>query len=282
MINKNINKNKLYINNVNYYKKSFFSFNNFILKFFIFNILNKTDLSYLKKYIEIIYEDNFIFIINKPHGVLIHPNLNKLEENLIESLLNYYGKKILNLFRFGILNRLDKDTSGLMLLFKSNYFYINFLKQIKYNIINKYYFSLNFGKLLKNNKISGYINYFYKKKKYNLNFFSLTNFLNFKNFFLKKNFFFIKSNLISGRTHQLRIHFNFLNTPIIGDLLTNNSINLNYYKIINRHILHCYNLNFFHPNYNINFIFSNNLPKDIVNFLFLFFRDGGIWTLDSK
>lgn len=282
-INKNIIKNKLYINGVVYFKKIFFSFNYFIIKFFTINILNKNSLNYLKNYIEIIYEDDFFFIINKPSGILIHPNLNKLNGNLIESLLNYYGKKILNLFRFGILNRLDKDTSGLMILFKSHYLYINFLKQIKYNIINKYYFSLNFGKLLlKNNKILGYLNYFYKKKKYNSNFFSSTNFFNFKKIFFKKNFFLIKSNIITGRTHQLRIHFNFINTPIVGDLLNNDLINLNYYKILKRHILHCYNLNFFHPNYNNNFIFKNYLPNDIINFLISLFRDGGIWTLDSN
>lgn len=277
-INNYILKGNIYINNP--CSLPFFS-GNLILKFFTHNILFKTNLKYFKKYIDIIYEDDYLIIINKPSGLLIHSNLNKLNNNLVESLLNYYGKKILLLFRLGILHRLDKNTSGLVLIFKLNYFYINFLKQIKHNIINKYYFSINYGKYEYKKKIIGYINYFYKKKKYNLNFFSITNFLKFRNFFFKENLFLLKSNLITGRTHQLRIHFNFIKFPIIGDFLFNNLKNFNIYKSINRHILHCYYLSFFHPIFNKNIFLNTYLPSDILNFLYLNFRDGGIWTLDS-
>lgn len=272
-------KNIFFIKNNNFFIYN--NFKNYYIKIYLFCILNKVLLNNLKRFIKIIYEDNYLVLIDKPCNIFIHPNYLNWNNNLIESLINYYGNKILFLFRFGILHRLDKDSSGLMILFKSNKVYINLIKQIKYNLLNKYYFSLNFFKRNINfNKISGYINNFVKKNIFNFNFFSLTKFFIFNKIIYKKFFiFFLKSKLITGRTHQLRLHFNYFNFPIIGDILYNKN-NL-FYNMYKRHFLHCYNIFFFHPITNNILNFKIPLYKDIFSIINFIFRDGGIWTLDS-
>ncbi|ASS47130.1 Pseudouridine synthase [Candidatus Nasuia deltocephalinicola] len=273
-------KKFLFLNNC-FFKKIYIN-NNYFIKIYFFDFLNKVIIFNLKKFINIIYEDDLIIIINKPVGISIHPNFMNWNNNLVNSLISYYGNKVLFLFRFGILHRLDKNTSGIVLLFKKNNIYLNLIRQIKYNIFTKYYISLNLNNInnyIFLNKIIGYINNFYKKIYKNLNFFSITNFFFFR-YIIYKNFifFFLKSKLITGRTHQLRTHFKYFNIPIIGDdFFLNNNIFLK-----KNNFLHCYNLNFFHPIKNINLNFKISLSNDILNFLNFIFRDGGIWTLDSN
>ncbi|QSF25323.1 hypothetical protein CU086_00610 [Candidatus Nasuia deltocephalinicola] len=129
-------------------------FNNFFLYFFkflffkikillFFNFYNNYINKNLSFYIPIIYENNFFLIINKPFNLIIYNFLNI--NNLFKNLLYFYGKTSFELFRLGILNRLDKDTSGIMIVFKKNNFYINYLNQLKNKIIYKNYILYIFG-----------------------------------------------------------------------------------------------------------------------------------------
>ncbi len=259
-----------------------FYFNNIFIKIFFSNIINNNFLGFFLYYIPVFHENNFFFILNKPFNLVIHNIKNYLNRCLINNLLYYYGKKLFFIFRLGVLNRLDKNTTGIVVIFKNFSFYINYIIQFFYNLIYKNYVIFLFGKL-KNFDIysRSFIKYYYNSKNTNKNQISTSSFFIVKIFSIFDYYLTVlKCKIISGRTHQIRIHLNYIKKYVICDNIYNSFFSYFFLHYISRQSIHFYCLNFFFFNFNI--ILFSNLYYDMFNFLKIIIkRDGGIRTLDS-
>ncbi len=244
-----------------------FYFNNIFIKiFFNENIINKKFLGFFSYYIPIYYENKFFFILNKPFNLIIHNLKNYLNNYLINNLLYYYGKKIFYIFRLGLVNRLDRNTSGLIIISKNFSFYINYIVQIFYNLIFKNYIIFLFGRLKSFNIYNYFFLKFYNLKIFNNNKISISSFFSFKTFNMFDYYLTaLKCRMFSGRMHQIRIHLNCIKKYIICDDIYNSFFNYFFLNYISRHSIHLYYLSFFFLNFNI--ILFNNTYFDMLNFL---------------
>ena len=232
------------------------------------------------KNIKILHEDKDFIVLNKPAGLTVHPGAGQENETLVDFLLDYCGKNLSNLSgldRPGIVHRLDKDTSGLMLVAKNNVTHENIYKQFKNKSINRVYLAVVWGLLQKN---SGSFTMNIGRNPKNRKKFSI-----FQNggksavtkYKVKKNFSnvasLIECKLLTGRTHQIRVHLSSAGNSIIGDkkygknkskLIKNVDKSIaNYIISFNRQALHAYFLSFIHPIKKNKIELNSKLPNDI-------------------
>ncbi|WP_185873765.1 RluA family pseudouridine synthase [Blattabacterium cuenoti] len=212
--------------------------------------------------LNIIYEDEDILIINKPSGIVVHPGIGHKTGTLIHGIKYYLNNP--NLFRSGLIHRIDKDTSGLLIVAKNEQSQKYLLQQFLSKTIQRKYIALVWGNLKKKNgTITGYIGrdpknrkrmklfkkYFHKGK------YSITHYKVLEKF---KYITSIYCYLETGKTHQIRAHFKYLGHPILNDYIYggNKIKNIekkqikflkNYLKFFNRHALHAISLSFIHP-----------------------------------
>ena len=240
----------------------------------------------LKKWdypLEVIYEDDDFAIINKPFGVISHPTSNNKDETLVNILLNQFEDKLSNHpdpLRPGIVHRLDKDTTGVMIIPFNEYAHWKIADQFKNRIIQKEYIALTWGEWaeeegLIENKLS-------RSKKNPLKYQSSMEgrvatskfkLINKGKYFSAINFF-----PKTGRTHQIRIHCSEKGYPIIGDELygggwkklneylpeVRKKINNNI-SIQNGHYLHASSISFLHPKKEKKIFFKAQPTKEFSN-----------------
>lgn len=217
--------------------------------------------------LNIIYEDNDLLIINKDKGVVVHPSLSYEGTTLVEGLL-YKGISLSNVnesYRQGIVHRLDKDTSGLVIVSKNNESHKILASYFKKNEIKKYYYALVHG-VVKNDE--GVIDAPIGRNEKNRLKRTVT--LDGKNAVTKfkvikrfSKFTLLECELITGRTHQIRVHLNYINHPIVGDL--DYGYNPPIYK--GGQLLHSYKLIFIHPTTKKEMVFETPLPNEFNLFI---------------
>ena len=217
--------------------------------------------------LDIVYEDEDLLIVNKPPGLITHPSAHQKTYTLVNALLHHCGDSLSGIGgekRPGIVHRLDKDTSGLLLVAKHDEAHKDLAKQIQNRQVEKRYLSLVVG--LMNSK-SGTIDApllktrIQKKNKVVVSSSrdakeSLTHF-EVKQVFSrpgspsspKEDFTLLKVQLVTGRTHQIRVHLSSINRPIVGDeTYGNKKANAYFHKLgLTRQFLHAYRLKFKHP-----------------------------------
>lgn len=199
--------------------------------------------------LDIIYEDNEIIIVNKPVGLIVHPVKGNKTDTLVNALLAHVEKlnAINGTLRPGIVHRLDKNTSGVILVAKTQKSLNNLQQQFKKRQTKKIYRTIvkgnlpyNSGKIDapigrdQNNRTKMAVVKNNSKK-------AVTKFKVLKRF---KNYTYLEVDLKTGRTHQIRVHFSHLGFPIIGDQKYGESktfINLDH------HLLHAFKIGFYHP-----------------------------------
>ncbi|XBT18908.1 MAG: RluA family pseudouridine synthase [Candidatus Shikimatogenerans sp. AspAUS03] len=276
-IQKLINKKKIFINNFIIKKKY---------------IIKKYDIIYIKniyiinkymwnKNLNILYEDNYILIINKPYNLVVHPIKNKNIISLLDIL--YYKYKyltILKKYKIGLINRLDKDTTGIILIAKNLLTLLFLQNQFKNHLIKKTYITIVIG------IFSSKKNFFIKKNikkcknsiKMRLNKFGKIAITKFKILKQLKYHTVLKCYPITGRTHQIRLHLNSINKSILNDKIYKNNFFKCYKKIdklklknifikFNRLALHSYSIKFLHPFYKKKIKIKCKLPKDFIYFI---------------
>lgn len=240
----------------------------------------KIDLSPQKIDIEILFEDKDIIIINKPAGIVVHPSAGHFDNTIVNALLYHCNdlSSISGEIRPGIVHRLDKKTSGILIVAKNDKAHIGLSNQFKEKRINKYYKALVFGKI---NKKKGRVENFIGRHKVNrLKMSSFTNHgkIAVTNFTVEKyinNFTLIDVNIETGRTHQIRVHFSEMGHPVVGDdLYISKGILKKYSKKIldkidklNRYFLHAYKMIFVHPVKNEKMQIEIDLPEELKEFL---------------
>jgi len=213
----------------------------------------KLDLEPYKIELNIIYEDENIIVINKPAGLLVHPSPHEKKKTLVNVLLYYTDdlSGIGGVIRPGIVHRLDKNTSGAIVVAKDDKSHKNLSKQFKKRNTKKIYKAIVDGKFkYKDGKIDAPIG----RDPYNRTRMAVTkkNSKRAVTYFevLKKteNYSYVKLKIETGRTHQIRVHLAYLGYPIIGDQKYAETpvIKINNSKV-KRQMLHCSNLGFYHP-----------------------------------
>ena len=196
-----------------------------------------------KMNLNIIYEDDAFIIINKPSGIAIHPSFQHFETSLSNGVKFYFNEIGLKK-KIRPVNRLDLNTSGLVIFAKNEYVQECLIRQMANNTFKKEYLAVVTGKL---SKKSGTINKPIGRKPGSIiercildtGKPSITNFEVLKEF---NSFSLIKCILETGRTHQIRVHFSSIGHPLIGDDLYGLKSDL-----IDGQALCCYKLSFIHP-----------------------------------
>ena len=169
--------------------------------------------------LDVIFEDTEILIINKPAGLVVHPGSGNKTGTLVNALLAH-DENLSFLPRAGIVHRLDKDTSGLMVISKTESSYLNLVEQLKERSVTRTYLAMVVGVPVINKTINEPIGRHPKirtKQAVNQNGKeAITRFSILENL---DGYSLLKVNLETGRTHQIRVHLSHIGFPIIGDPL---------------------------------------------------------------
>lgn len=174
--------------------------------------------------LDIIYEDENMLVVNKPSGMLTHPTTIERENTLVNALLYKYGNNLSDIngdFRRGILHRLDRNTSGLLMIAKNNDAHEFLAQQIKEHTITKKYRAIVKGNIEKdkfeiNEPIGRNPNQPHKMMVKTDGKPSTTKVKILERF---KDATYVELELITGRTHQIRVHMNYIKHPIFNDTL---------------------------------------------------------------
>ncbi|MBL1214820.1 MAG: RluA family pseudouridine synthase [Ignavibacteriae bacterium] len=235
--------------------------------------------------VEVVYEDEYLLIVNKPAGMVVHPSLGNYTGTLVNALLNY-TKNLSELnesSRPGIVHRLDKDTSGLLLVAKDVWTHAQLAKQFADHTTEREYWAVCWGVFKeKSGEVIGNITRSKKDRKiftvdktegkHAHTFFEVIEEYEFCSL--------VKLKLKTGRTHQIRVHMSYINHPVFGDptyggrrivygteLAKMRSRVNNLLKIMERQALHAKTIGFFHPHKKERVFIESELPEDILQLI---------------
>ena len=213
--------------------------------------------------LDIIYEDDWFIIINKPAGIPVHPAVLHYTDSLSNGV-RYYFDSINLKKKIRPVNRLDLNTSGIVIFAKSEYIQEQLSYQMKEDTLKKEYICFINGSL---DKKSGIIDLPIARKDGsiiercidNTGQKSITIYEVLRKY---DKYSKVRCLLKTGRTHQIRVHLSYIGHPLIGDTLYGNNS-----KYISRQALHAYKVEFIHPITNKLTQFTSDLPKDFVSFI---------------
>ena len=217
-----------------------------------------------KMNLNIIFEDDWLLVVNKPAGIAIHPSVLHYSDSLCNGIKFYFDKIGLKK-KIRPVNRLDLNTSGLVVFAKCEYIQECLINQMKNNQFKKEYLAVCNGFF---DKKSDTINLPIARKENSIiercisenGQPAITHYEVLKEF---DNYSLVKCSLETGRTHQIRVHMSAIGHPLLGDSLYGSISDL-----IDRQALHCYNLQFVHPVNNNVLNFYGELPIDFKIFDF--------------
>lgn len=222
--------------------------------------------------IEILYKDNHIVVVNKPAGMVVYPSAGHNYGTLMNAV-SYYCRNLASIggpMRPGVVHRLDKDTSGIMVIALSDEAYYSLVEQFKHRTINKRYIALIYGNLRED---QGEIRLMIGRSESDRKKMSTrvrrgkeadTRWSVIERF---RNATLIEVRLQTGRTHQIRVHFAAVGHPVLGDRTYGKKVEVEYKgkkKILfPRQMLHAELLGFTHPATGKYLEFSAPVPKDM-------------------
>ena len=218
--------------------------------------------------IDIVYEDEYIAVINKTSNMTVHPAQNIYTGTLVNALL-YHFKSLSNInednIRPGIVHRLDKDTSGLIIIAKTNEAHEKLVEMFQSKNMKKTYIAICKGNF---SQKSGRIENLIGRDPYERNRMAVVEIngkpaiTNYEVIDEVQDFSLMKVNIETGRTHQIRVHMKFLNHPILGDSTYGSPS-----KLAERQMLHAYMLEFIHPVTKESIKVKGKLPGDFENII---------------
>ena len=246
------------------------------------NIINKNIQNIVPKKIklDIVYEDKDLLVLDKPKGMVVHPGAGNYENTLVNALLYKYKKNLSDIngtLRPGIVHRIDKETSGLLIVAKNNFAHANLGSQFSKHTIGRKYLCLSWGVV---RPLSGKISTLITRDRKNRQLMTvsdingkkaITNYKTIKVFNIKDipKISLIECELETGRTHQIRVHLKYKGTSLLGDKQYGKKnvkfkrINNEFFSELNKlsgQALHAKSLNFVHPSTKKTMKFSSKLP----------------------
>ena len=221
--------------------------------------------------LEIVYEDDDLMVINKPRGMVVHPAPGHTSGTLVNAVLSHAGESLSSIngvLRPGIVHRIDKDTSGLILICKNDFSHKALAKQLEEHSITRRYHAICSGRLKEEqgtvsapigrdekNRKQQAINYKHGKE-------AITHYRLLENL---QNASLLECRLETGRTHQIRVHMKSIGHPLLGDPLYGPKKNL---YAIKGQALHAMVLGFVHPRSGEYMEFSADYPEDFQKLLY--------------
>ena len=233
--------------------------------------------------LDIVYEDDDLIVINKAAGIAMHPGPGNYDNTIVNGLINYDKESLSNIngeLRPGIVHRIDKDTSGLIVVAKNNQTHENLSSQFSNHSIVRVYELLIWGKVKPS---KGRIDTLITRSSRNRQMMetsntkgkrAITNYQTIQIFENQKSptLSLLECRLETGRTHQIRVHMDHLGNNIVGDnkykkkFKKIKDIDLKLQKLLmnlNRQFLHAKTIGFIHPRKNKEMIFNSVLPKEL-------------------
>lgn len=212
--------------------------------------------------LDIVYEDEDLAVINKPKGMVVHPANGNWDGTLVNALL-YNIKDLSGIngeIRPGIVHRLDKDTSGLLVVAKNDFAHVALSTQIADKTCKRIYLALVIGNMPNDSGVVA--NYLGRDPKNRLRYAVVDNGGKYAETHYKvvtryKDYSLVEFELKTGRTHQIRVHCKYLNHPIVGDDLYGGKSKFK----TDGQMLHAYKLSFYHPRTNKYMEFEAQLPE---------------------
>tara|TARA_B100000575_G_scaffold287123_1_gene284932 strand:- start:969 stop:1949 length:981 start_codon:yes stop_codon:yes gene_type:complete len=255
----------------------------------IVNIVKIDEINIVPKKIDldIVYEDKYILVINKPRGMVVHPGAGNYKNTLVNALLFKYKKNLSNIngvSRPGIVHRIDKETSGLLVVAKNNLAHAILGDQFSKHTIKRKYLCLSWGVL---RPLKGKIITLITRNKKNRQLMTvsdingkkaITNYKTIKVYNIKDipKISLIECELETGRTHQIRVHLKYKGTSLLGDKqygkkdIKFKKINDDFFRKLNKlsgQALHAKTIEFIHPKTKKWMNFNSVLPDDFKKIL---------------
>lgn len=209
--------------------------------------------------LEIVYEDEDLLIINKEANRPIHPSQGNYD-NTLANAVAYYFKQKGESFTYRCINRLDKDTTGLLIIAKNMYSASLLSDMVQNREIHREYLAIATGEVPESGTITAPIarvegSTIERKVDEENGEYACTH---YKRLQYKNGYSLVSLKLETGRTHQIRIHLKHIGHPLPGDFLYNPD-----YSVINRQALHSYRLSFIHPITGKEMQFEAEMPEDM-------------------
>lgn len=211
--------------------------------------------------LDIMYEDDDVIVVNKPQGMVVHPASGNYSGTLVNALLKHCHNLsgINGVMRPGIVHRIDKDTSGVILVAKNDLSHRNVAEQIKEHTVNRRYITLVEGVIkVEKGTIEGAIGRHHtERKKMDVvagGKHAVTHFVVLERF---KSYTLVEAKLETGRTHQIRVHMSHIGYPVVGDPVY--GIKKQKFKLKGQ-ALHAAVLGFVHPRTGVYMEFKAPLP----------------------
>ena len=222
--------------------------------------------------LDILYEDNDIIIVNKPKGMVVHPANGNYTGTMVNSLMHSHAGKLSSIngvIRPGIVHRIDKDTSGILVVAKNDNAHKKLSEQFKVHSIKRKYIALVKGIIKEDNiTIDEPIGRSQKDRKKmavtNKNARNAVTHISVLKRFYASNVTLVQAELETGRTHQIRVHMSYLHHPLVGDEVYGRKDPS--FKVQGQ-MLHAKYLGFIHPSTNEFIEFDSKLPDYFNNII---------------
>ena len=224
----------------------------------------------IDKKLDILYEDDYLLIVNKPADMPVHPSCDNYDNTLSNIVASYLEKQ--HIYYIHILTRLDRNTTGICIFAKHEYIQELFTKRKDFISFKKKYLCVAYGIVEKDHDI---IQKNIARKPDTI----ILRSVNDNGDFAKTEYFVLKRNydknytvleiiLHTGRTHQIRVHMSYISHPLLGDELYGIEANVHdNLKYISRQALHCKTISFTHPITEEKIFIDCDIPKDIKKFI---------------
>jgi len=226
--------------------------------------------------IDIVYEDAEILVLNKPSGLVTHPGAGNIHGTLANGVL-FARPELSQLDRAGIVHRLDKDTSGLMVVAKTEPSKLSLIKQLESHSVSREYTAIVYGSMVTGGMVDEPIGRDstnrQKQAVTKSGKSAITHYRIIEKF---KNFTLIKAILETGRTHQIRVHMSHIGHPLLGDFTYGGKVKFpkgatdelkQAIKNFPRQALHAKKLSIKHPGDNKELSWKSKLPEDLDNMI---------------
>ena len=243
----------------------------------------KASLKPYKYKLDILYEDSDLIVLNKPAGIIMHPGAGNYDNTIVNALMNYDKKSLSNIgdeLRPGIVHRIDKNTSGLVLIAKNNQTHESLSSQFSQHTIIRIYQLLVWGKIRPS---KGRVETLITRSSRNRQMMEVSKtkgknaITNYKTIEIFENeniptLSLIECKLETGRTHQIRVHMNHIGNNILGDdkykkrfkkIKNIDPILGENLKNLKRQFLHAKTIGFIHPKKNKEMFFDSILPNEL-------------------